>query len=248
MALWRKKKNKGRKQAEAAPKVRVSAVILAGGSNNKVSAENDRAIAEITVKDSNSNEIRLGNHSFNSVTLEGTSAKNQLFGGDGKDFFLLQFCRGGQNTVRAGGGEDVIIGGNGKDILYGDKGNDLISAGGGNDILYCGDGKDVADGGSGDDTIYADLGDNSLTGGAGRDVFCFGVTKNAKNSICDYESGDVIRFLSNAIFDGYSVTGPDVFLDYMGGSIRLSGARDKLITYQYADGKNGFITETVKFV
>ena len=87
-----------------------------------------------------------------------------------------------------------------------------------------------------------------LTGGTGQDVFCFGVMKDAKHIVCDYESGDVIRFLSNAVFDRYSVSGADVFLDYMGGTIRLSGARDQLVTYQYADGKKGFITQTVKFV
>ena len=87
-----------------------------------------------------------------------------------------------------------------------------------------------------------------LTGGTGRDVFCFGVAKDARTVVCDYESGDVIRFLSNAVFDQYSVFGSDVFLDYMGGTIQLSGARDKQVTYQYADGNNGFITKKVRFV
>jgi 2-C-methyl-D-erythritol 4-phosphate cytidylyltransferase len=44
MALWHKKKNKGRKQAEAAPKVRVSAVILAGGSSTRMGGEDKLAL------------------------------------------------------------------------------------------------------------------------------------------------------------------------------------------------------------
>ena len=43
MALWHRKKNKGRKQAEAAPKVRVSAVILAGGSSKRMGGEDKLA-------------------------------------------------------------------------------------------------------------------------------------------------------------------------------------------------------------
>ncbi len=44
MALWRRKKNKGRKQAEAASKVRVSAVILAGGSSTRMGGEDKLAM------------------------------------------------------------------------------------------------------------------------------------------------------------------------------------------------------------
>ena len=58
----------------------------------------------------------------------------------------------------------------------------------------------------------------------------------------------MIRFLSNAVFDDYSVFGSDVFLDYMGGTVQLSGARDMSVTYQYADGDNGFLTKSQKFV
>ncbi len=161
---------------------------------------------------------------------------------------MLQACRGDKEVVRAGDGDAFSIVGTARETLYGDKRNDTVFAGGGNDIIYCGGGDDVVSGDGGNDTIYAGTGSDMLTGGTGRDVFCFGVTKNVKAVVCDYESSDMIRFLSNAVFDRYSVSGSDVFLDYMGGTIQLSGAGDKLVTYQYKDGKDGFITKEVRFV
>lgn len=43
MAMWLRKKNKGREQASAAPKVRISAVILAGGSSTRMGGEDKLA-------------------------------------------------------------------------------------------------------------------------------------------------------------------------------------------------------------
>ena len=99
------------------------------------------------------------------------------------------------------------------------------------------------DAGRGNDIIYADRGNNSLTGGSGKDIFCFGTTKNAVNIVRDYEAGDVIRFLSDQIFDGYSMHGDTVSLEYMGGTIDLYGAAGKRITYQYKKGKGSFVTK-----
>ena len=219
---------------------------IVGGSGNKVFVEGNRVIAEIEISNSNKNKIRLGEHGYDSVTVIGKSSENKLYGGYAKDIFNLYNCRGKNNLVRGRAGDDIIMGGFKGDKLYGDNGNDMIFGNDGNDSIHCGKGNDTVDAGRGNDIIYADKGNNSLTGGSGKDIFCFGTTKNAVNIVRDYEAGDVIRFLSDQIFDGYSVHGDVVSLDYMGGTIDLYGAAGKRITYQYENSKGNFVTKRLR--
>ena len=216
---------------------------IIGGSGNKVFVEGNRVMAEVEISDSNKNEIRLGEHGCDSVTVNGKSSGNKLYGGSAKDIFNLYNCSGNNNLVRGHAGDDIIMGGFKGDKLYGDNGNDMIFGNDGNDSIHCGKGNDTVDAGRGNDIIYADRGNNSLTGGSGKDIFCFGMTKNAVNIVRDYEAGDVIRFLSDQIFDGYSMHGDTVSLEYMGGTIDLYGAAGKRITYQYEKGKGSFVTK-----
>ncbi len=216
---------------------------IIGGSGNKVFVEGIRVIAEIEISDSNKNEIRLGDHGYDSVTVTGKSSGNKLYGGSAKDTFNLYNCSGNNNLVHGYAGDDIIMGAFKGDKLYGDNGNDMIFGNDGNDSIHCGKGNDTVDAGRGNDIIYADRGNNSLTGGSGKDIFCFGTTKNAVNIVRDYEAGDVIRFLSDTIFEGYSVHGDTVSLEYMGGTIDLYGAAGKRIIYQYENSKGSFVTK-----
>ena len=83
--------------------------------------------------------------------------------------------------------DNQIIGSNGKDTLYGGSGNDILQGGVGKDKLY---------GQNGDDTLSGGAGDDSLWGGAGEDTFIY-TTNEGKDTIYDWESGDMLQILNS---------------------------------------------------
>ena len=96
-----------------------------------------------------------------SQTINGTSGKDKLDGGNGNDTI---FGLAGDDRIDGKSGNDRIDGGAGDDELDGDDGNDTLIGGAGNDDLDGGDGDDLLDGGVGTD---------KMDGGNGNDTFIF---------------------------------------------------------------------------
>ena len=116
--------------------------------------------------------------------VEGTTAGEQLAGGQGRD--LLRGLAG-NDTLFGMGGDDQIEGGDGNDYLSGGNGsqsgsgNDILIGGAGNDVLDGEDGDDHLTGGTGDDQYYyranggVDVIDN--TGGGFDGAFFIGIER-----------------------------------------------------------------------
>ncbi len=111
-----------------------------------------------------------------SVTFEGTSNRDIIFGGydddtlnggDGNDTIGGQF---GNDIISGGAGLDLIFGGVGADMLFGNDSNDTLSGGSGNDIVSGGTGLDLIFGGNGDDTLIGNDHIDTLSGGSGNDT------------------------------------------------------------------------------
>jgi VCBS repeat-containing protein len=105
----------------------------------------------------------------------GTSANDQLIGGDGHDQL---YGKGGDDLLDGGAGNDSLSGDAGDDHLIGGAGDDQLVGGGGRDTLEGGDGDDrllgkdggdLLDGGAGNDSLSGGGGDDHLIGGAGDD-------------------------------------------------------------------------------
>ncbi|MBR1730251.1 MAG: hypothetical protein IJ728_12100 [Selenomonadaceae bacterium] len=85
---------------------------------------------------------RITNNYYISMTMNGGSKNDTLFG----DY-----------------GNDTLNGNAGNDSLNGDSGNDILNGGVGNDTLYGGYGKDELTGGKGKDVFIASRGDDIIT-------------------------------------------------------------------------------------
>ena len=85
-------------------------------------------------------------------------------------------------------------------------------------------------GGKSSDTLDGGLGDDTLTGGAGSDVFVY---SGGNDTITDYGTGsDKISIASGFTRESSVVSGDDWVLNFSdGGSMVLSGAKDKKITF-----------------
>jgi Ca2+-binding RTX toxin-like protein len=90
-------------------------------------------------------------------TIQGSTARDQVNGGDGDD------------DINARGGFDLIDGGAGNDTINGGVGSDVLNGDGGNDTIIAGDGFDEVDGGAGDDLLKGNAGNDFIAGGAGAD-------------------------------------------------------------------------------
>src|SRR5690606_36636187 len=126
--------------------------------------------------------------SVTGVTLIGTSADDNLEGGEHDDVIMgnagndALVGASGDDIIFGGEGNDTIIGGDGDDFLFGDDGTDTIVGAAGDDIIDAGKGDDHAFGGDGDDTFIAsvDDGNDFYSGDAGSDTLNMsGITANA---------------------------------------------------------------------
>ncbi|MES3001991.1 MAG: calcium-binding protein [Pseudomonadota bacterium] len=117
------------------------------------------------------------------MALTGTSADDQLTGGDSND---LMNGFAGDDLIQGGNGNDTLFGGDGDDTLQGGSGADSLSGGNGDDRLYGGKGADTMDGGAngaaGDWADYAGAVDNVLVDlASGIGVDDFGATDTLLN-------------------------------------------------------------------
>ena len=122
------------------------------------------------------------------------------------------------DSLTSGRGNDQLFGGDGNDTLLGNRGNDTLNGDAGNDWL---------DGGDGDDILYGGVGNDTLTGGNGADIFVY---EDGRDVITDYRA-DVDKIqLESRLITSSTVSGDDVWLYTDGGSILVSGAKDRKIT------------------
>ncbi len=125
--------------------------------------------------------------------LESTTDGNDVLYGELLNDALLGL--GGNDELYGGQYSDVLLGGSGNDTLYGESGSDILHGGSGDDVLDGGTYSDVLYGGEGDDILRGGEGSDTLIGGEGNDTFYFGkddFSKNAKDVIEDFESGDLL--------------------------------------------------------
>ncbi|MEQ9726991.1 calcium-binding protein [Pseudomonas sp. WHRI 8822A] len=162
--------------------------------------------------------------------VEGTTAGEQLVGGQGKDV-----VRGlaGNDTLFGMGGDDQLEGGDGNDYLSGGNGsqagsgNDTLIGGNGNDVLDGEDGNDRLAGGAGDDQYYyragggVDVIDNS--GGGFDGAFFIGIARTRLSF--HREGNDLLILVDGDLKQQVKVTdhflGGDYAIDYVqpdGGS------------------------------
>lgn len=126
-----------------------SFVVNALGGNDKIEFNDDNPIS----KGAGIN-AGLGND-----TVEGTLARDTIFGGSGNDDLEGDF------------GSDIIYGEGGHDVLDGSNGNDKLFGGSGNDHLEGDIGRDTMVGGPGEDDLEGGTSVDQLTGGSGNDDF-----------------------------------------------------------------------------
>ncbi|RZJ40319.1 MAG: calcium-binding protein, partial [Brevundimonas sp.] len=120
-----------------------------------------------TIRGGAQRDVLLG-QGGNDILIGGTGAANELYGGEGDDYYILQVA----DTVieGAGAGNDTVdaristytLGANIENLIYGGSGNftgtgnslnNLIVGGAGNDVLRGGGGNDTIQGGEGSDTV-----------------------------------------------------------------------------------------------
>ena len=179
--------------------------------------------------------------------LYGGAGADSLYGGEGNDYLNgnedNDYLNGdaGNDTLYGGAGADSIYGGDGVDLLYGEAGNDTLEGGADNDRLYGQDGNDylrgdagndLLIGGNGADTLYGGSGNDTLTGNDGADIFVY---ESGNDVIADYASGDKIS-LGSAISKA-TVSGANVILTIDGGTLTLTNAMSKKLTFIDADGE-----------
>lgn len=105
------------------------------------------------------NQIVVSAGSGFDQVITGTTAGEQLVGGNGKDL------------IEGLAGADTLFGMGGNDTLRGGDGNDYLSGGNGSGTAS---GDDVLEGGIGNDTLRGEDGNDNLTGGAGDDQYVYG--------------------------------------------------------------------------
>lgn len=183
--------------------------------------------------------------------VEGTTAGEQLVGGQGKDM-----VRGlaGNDTLFGMGGDDQLEGGDGNDYLSGGNGsqagsgNDTLIGGNGNDVLDGEDGNDRLAGGAGDDQYYyragggVDVIDN--IGGGFDGAFFIGIAR-ARLSF-HREGNDLLILVDGDLKQQVKVTdhflGGDYAIDYVqpdGGSYINTAQIASLLTALPGTGSPG---------
>ena len=123
------------------------------------------------------------------------------------------------NSILGSAEADYIDGGKGKDTLLGNDGDDTLLGGEGNDKLYGGEGQDSLWGGKGSDTLW---------GGDGDDVFVY-QNGDGKDTIADFEEGDMIRVLSGSVGAIRSTSGGDVSFEIGSGELIVKNAANKYV-------------------
>ena len=157
--------------------------------------------------------------------LEGTSGRDNLYGGDGDDDMD---GHSGSDHMEGGGGDDVMEGGRGRDFMVGGEGDDNLDGGRDNDLLIGGEGDDSLDGGRGSDLLYGGTGDDTITGGDGSDAFLFR-EGDGDDVITDFQKGTDTIYIETGSTDGYEVsydeeTGNST-ITYAGGTITVEGVQ-----------------------
>ena len=149
--------------------------------------------------------------------MQGEKGNDTLYGGAGDDWMCGDYFvknAKGDWVIASDGGNDYLDGGDGNDNLLGGAGNDTLIGGSGNDSLGGYKGNNYLDGGTGDDfvgfgdagnngddTLIGGSGNNTMVGGSGKDVFrCGSADGVSRDSIWDYEEGEVIEFMNGLTF------------------------------------------------
>lgn len=114
---------------------------------------------------------------------------------------------------------DVMMGVAEKEVFYAYEGDDTIFGGGGDDWINAGPGNDVITGGPGDDW---------MTGGPGADRFNF-VRGDGRDTITDFEAGDVLHFSKISPKEVSGRATPEGFEVYYGGISGQGGGHGTIL-------------------
>lgn len=140
------------------------------------SAEIGRALQAALHVFGGSGEDRIVNGAYRTVTIDGGSDEDFLYGSNASDLILGGtgpdhiFGGGGNDELHGGDGNDIIEGGDGHDLIYSGAGNDDVYAGNGNDRVFGWFGADRLFGESGADQLYGEADDDYIEGGSGDDL------------------------------------------------------------------------------
>ncbi len=191
-----------------------AATLVAGAGNDSLWAASGSG--SYVVDGGKGNDILRGGKGVDSLvggagndSLYGNAGDDRLNGGTGKD---LLDGGAGNDVLNGGDDNDTVLGGAGNDTMYGGKGADSLEGGAGADLLY---------GGAGNDTLWGGAGNDSLYGDAGNDVFIY-KPGEGKDTIYDYESGDMLQILNS---DGST-----------GGTFSSSALRNGQLTLNISGG------------
>ena len=120
-----------------------------------------------TIRGGTQRDVLLG-LGGNDILIGGTGAANELYGGDGDDYYILQVA----DTVieGAGAGNDTVdarilnytLGANIENLIFGGTGNFTGTGNSLNNLIVGGAGDDVLRGGGGSDTIQGGLGNDTV--------------------------------------------------------------------------------------
>ena len=158
------------------------------------------------------------------LTINGTSGRDTLIGGDGND------------TINGLSGVDSINGGSGNDALNGGDGADTLNGGAGNDVLLGGAGRDSLLGGAGLDTLTGGEGNDALVGGAGADRFVYSnPTNGGKDTIEDFVRGQDVIDVSGL---GYNASSIQMLIADIGTDLRI-GTSDWSVIVKNVDVLTG---------
>ena len=179
---------------------RIQIAALGGADNFVVNDLSNTGVQQVAIDLSATPGSGIGDGAADSVTVNGTSASNQitvagaggsvsvtglsaqvtLTGTEGANDSLHISALGGNDTINAAGLaagqlELTIDGGSGNDTIIGSAGNDILIGGDGNDFVDGNQGSDTAFLGAGNDTFQWDPGDGSdiVEGQDGTDTLLF---------------------------------------------------------------------------
>ena len=179
---------------------RIQIAALGGADNFVVNDLSNTGVQQVAIDLSSPAGSGIGDGAADSVTVNGTSASNQitvvgaggsvgvmglsaqvlLTGTEGANDSLVVNGLGGNDTINAstlaaGQIKLTIDGGSGNDTILGSAGNDFLIGGDGNDFVDGNQGSDTAFLGAGNDTFEWDPGDGSdvVEGQDGTDTLLF---------------------------------------------------------------------------
>ncbi|TNE48649.1 MAG: alkaline phosphatase [Deltaproteobacteria bacterium] len=139
--------------------------VAVNGENHSFTVQD--AINGLTLRGGDGNDqIKVGDHLYFDLQIEGGQGNDKLQGGQGND---VLDGGAGHDVLNGGAGDDKLYGRDGKDTLHGQRGNDYLEGGLGDDTLHGGDGRDVLYGLDGNDTLRGGDGRDYLDGGRGND-------------------------------------------------------------------------------